>query len=85
MAVFIKKILRQHALPYLHKRTVGTSISMQDNAPCLKAKTVLSFLEEEGITAIKWPPQSPDMNPVENVREIIGEDAQRDILKILMI
>ena len=46
------------------KETVETPIFMQDNAPCHKVKTVLSFLEEEGIAVRKWPPQmNPDMNP----------------------
>ena len=71
-----KELLRQHALPHLRKGTVETPIFMQDNAPCHKAKTVLSFLEEEGIAVMKWPPQSPDMNPIENVWKIIGEKAQ---------
>ena len=49
---------------------------MQDNAPCQKAKTMLSFLEEEWIAAIKWTPENQDMNPIENVWKIIGEKAQ---------
>ena len=48
---------------------------MQDNAPYHKAKIVLSFLEEEGISVIKIPPQSPDMNPIENIWKIMGEKA----------
>ena len=62
-----KKLLRQQALPRLRKGAVETPIFMQDNAPCHRAKTVLSFLEEEGIAVMKWPPQSPDMNPQGNV------------------
>ena len=61
-----KELLRQYTLPLLCKRTVETQKFMQDNTPCHKAKTVLSFLEEEGIAVMKWPPQSPDMNPLEN-------------------
>ena len=49
---------------------------MQDNAPYHKAKTELSFLEKEGIAVMKWPPQSSDMNPLENVWKIIGKKAQ---------
>ena len=47
-----EELLRQHALPHLHRGTVETPIFMQDNAPCHQAKTVLSFLEEEGIDVI---------------------------------
>ena len=44
---------------------------------CLATKLkLLSFLEEEGIAVVKWSPQSPDMNPLENVWIIIGEKAQ---------
>ena len=49
---------------------------MKDNTPCHKAKTVLSFLEEEGIAVMKRSLQSPDINHIENVWKIIGEKAQ---------
>ena len=62
-----KELLCQLAPPHLRKRTVETPIVMQDNAPCHKAKTMLSFIEEEGIAVMKWPPQSPDVNPMNNV------------------
>ena len=69
-----KELLCPHALPHLHK--VETLIYMQDNALCHKAKTVLSFLEEKRIAVVKWPTQSPHMNPMENGWKIIGEKAQ---------
>ena len=40
---------------------------MQDNASCHTAKSVKTFLSEEGVTVIEWPAQNPDMNPIENV------------------
>ena len=57
-------------MPFLiqAKGTIETSIFMQDNAPC--------FLEEKGIAVMKWPPQSPDMNPLENIWKIIAEKAR---------
>ena len=55
---------------------VKGQLKLQDKVLCYKAKTVLSNLEGEGITAMKWLPQSLDMIPIENVRKIIGEKAQ---------
>ena len=52
-AIVYKELLRQHTLPHLRKETFETPIFMQDNAPCHKAKTVLSFPEEEGIAVMK--------------------------------
>ena len=51
-------------------------IFIPDNALYHKAKTVLSFLEEEAITVMKKSPQSPDMNSLENVWKIVGAKAQ---------
>ena len=42
-------------------------VFMQDNAPCHRDHRVFKFLEERGIPIMGWPPQSPDLNPLENV------------------
>ena len=72
-----KGLLRQQAIPHLHRGTVETPIFMLDNAPCHEAKTVLSFREEEGIAVMKWSLQSLDMNPLENEEKIIGESSEQ--------
>ena len=59
-----KELPHLYALSHLRKGAVETPIFIQDNAPCHKAKTVLSFLVVEGITVMKRPPQSPDVNPL---------------------
>jgi transposase len=40
---------------------------MQDNAPCHTSKVVTEFIEQTDFEFIKWPPYSPDLNPIENV------------------
>jgi hypothetical protein len=44
-----------------------TYIFMQDNAPCHKATEVFDFLAEHRVPIMQWPPQSPDLNPIENL------------------
>ena len=72
-ASIYKKILRHNAFP--HRDSWNSNI-YSNNTPCHKDQTVLSFLEEEGIVVMKWPPQSSDINPKENLVTIIGEKAQ---------
>ena len=52
-------------------------VFMQDNAPCHKAKVVMDFLAENNIETLRWPPQSPDMNPIENFCAIIKAKRQK--------
>ena len=62
-----KQLVKDYVLPVLTNSTKQSSIFMQDNAPCHKAMVVMNLLKVENVTVMDWPPQSPDINPIENV------------------
>ena len=46
----------------------ATSHFLQDGAPCHRAKMVTAwFKDRPNIQLIRWPGNSPDLNPIENV------------------
>lgn len=59
--------LHQRALPAIRKICQKSYIFMQDNAPAHRANLTKLYLQISGVKVLEWPPQSPDLNPIEGV------------------
>ncbi|GFT48271.1 transposable element Tcb2 transposase [Trichonephila clavipes] len=75
-------------LPYvrLFRGAMGLQfLFMDDNAPCHRTVAVEQLLESEDIERMDWPARSPDLNPIEHVRDFLGRRLAARTLPPVMI
>ncbi|GFX41173.1 transposable element Tcb2 transposase [Trichonephila clavipes] len=68
---YVDEVLLPHVR--LFRCAVGDKFVFMDaNATCHRTLAVQDCLDSEGIQRLVWPARSPDLNPIENVRDALG-------------
>ena len=76
-------ILEEYLKPVLASEFPDNDgVFMDDNAPCHRSGTTTEYLDGLGIKCSEWPPQSPDLNPIENTWKIVKEELHRTPMEI---
>lgn len=77
-----RDILQTRLIPQLREwfRNGEPVTFMQDGAPCHTAKSVKAFLQERNIPLLSWPGNSPDMNPIENIWELVKRRVSSEVI-----
>jgi len=54
-------------LPFSRQTFGHNFVYQNDNARHHRSRTLVDFIETEGLEPMEWPTVSPDMNPIENM------------------
>ena len=72
-------ILRQTLVPFLRDVYPEGHRFMQDNDPKHTSRLAAQFFEDNDINWWKTPPESPDLNPIENLWHEMKEYLRREV------
>ena len=77
-----RQVLKNRLLPQVRDWFPNgeSYVFMQDSAPCHTAHFIKAFLHENNVPILSWPGNSPDMNPIENVWELVKREMAKDMI-----
>lgn len=76
-------ILETSMLPHAREKMGPTWFFQHDRDPKHTSHVVRTWLNSEEIRVLEWPAQSPDLNPIEHLWEVLGRQIRSEKLKNL--
>lgn len=64
-------------LPFANNLFPNGWILQQDGATAHTARGTKAWFERNNVTVLQWPPNSPDLSPVENVWQILKDEVEK--------
>ena len=71
--IYRQDVLEASVVPHFDNHPLNTRpVFMDDNVRPYRARVVTDYLRCESITTLPWPARSHDLNPIEQIWDIIG-------------
>ena len=80
-AYFADFVRRQFVPMFAKANKDGSRLFIQDGDPSQNSKAARDALAEVNAELLPIPPRSPDLNPIENVFKLVGDNLRKDAIK----